>query len=178
VRSPLRTLSAFWWQACCVVVVNFVVIGVVVLRGDPPGLAPVEVAPANGARTVSTRPIIRLSFPRAIDPASLRPVLRLDPPIPGDLTVSGPNASFVPAEVLQPNTTYTLTVGSGVRDTTGRSYDAESRLQFQTRMPRLVVVRREALVRNAWGIDPQSGQEWRITNEKNGVQSVVTSSPT
>ncbi len=159
-RDPARR---FWGWAGLVVLLNFLLIGIVLARGDQREVEPTRVSPHDGATAISTRPLIRLDFPRPIDPDSARALVRLDPPTPGEVTVAGGILTLVPSRALLPNTTYSIVLSPGVREATGRVSRREQRFTFRTRASRLVVRRPDGATQTLWGIEPMSGRTWRIS---------------
>src|SRR5471030_46002 len=91
--SPMTRLSfvswGFWTRASLILLVNFFVIGAIVVRGDPRDVVPTSLSPSNGATNVSTRPTIQVTYASPMNEASLRASFQISPPVPGDLEVSG-----------------------------------------------------------------------------------------
>ena len=92
---------------------------------EEPGLTsecPIVVStiPANGATGVSLNSLVTATFNKAIDPATINSstftLKRGATPIAGLVTYSGLTAVFSPAVNFLPNTTYTGTITTGVRD--------------------------------------------------------------
>ncbi len=64
--------------------------------------------PRDGARDVSTRATLRATLARAPAAEAAAPILVLEPAVEGELRVEGRELTFVPAEALAPDTTYTV----------------------------------------------------------------------
>ncbi|HYH92658.1 MAG TPA: Ig-like domain-containing protein [Candidatus Saccharimonadales bacterium] len=82
------------------------------------------------AKRVAVDTAFTISFDRAVDAASVRAAIRLDPPVEGilseDTVVDGlPRFTFIPAERLRADTTYRLVV-DGARDDDGLAIDGAS----------------------------------------------------
>jgi Tol biopolymer transport system component len=168
-------LEGFWRWAALVVVVNFLIIGVVLLRGDQRQGGPTSVIPAAGAIGISTRPIIRLTFQSPPELASAKQFVSLDPPSPVSVDVTGNTLTLNPLGALLPNTAYALVLHPGLRETNGTTRRQEERLAFQTRSSRLIVVRRAASKKSAWAVDPSAGKTWRLTPDGVDVAAIAPS---
>ena len=92
---------------------------------EEPGLTslcPIVVStiPANGATGVSLNSLVTATFNKGIDPATINTstftLKQGTTPIAGLVTYSGLTAVFSPAVNFAPNTTYTGTITTGVRD--------------------------------------------------------------
>ncbi len=153
----------FWRWAGLVVVVNCVLIGIVLLRGDRRETLPVAISPTDGSTGVSTRPVIKLTFSRPIDPTSAAGSIGLLPPIDGQISVNGSEVDFIPAHLLAPQTSYTIDVRPGLREINGQVARRDLRYAFQTRSTRLIILRQDGSSKSAWGIDPATGRSWQIT---------------
>lgn len=104
-----------------------------------PGVCPVvkSTNPANAATAVPLNQIITITFneemnPETINQASFTLVGTAN--VPGTLTYNGTNAtmSFVPAAPLAPNTTYTGTVKSTIKDLKGNALQTNYVWTFST----------------------------------------------
>jgi hypothetical protein len=87
----------------------------------------VSLTPANHATNVSTTTTITVVFSKAMDALSITSgtftLLSNNTAIPGAVTASGDgvNAVFTPNSALQPNTTYTVQLSSGITDLEGQA---------------------------------------------------------
>lgn len=80
---------------------------------------------ANGAVNVPVNAKIGATFSEAMDPATINTSTYLlthgGVVVPGTVRYSGVSATFVPASNLAPNTTYTVTITTGVKDVAGNA---------------------------------------------------------
>ncbi len=110
-----------------------VAIAAALLVGQPRALHVVDVSPAAGAIDVSPASQIFVTFSRPLD-ASLRPgAVVLSPATDGLVSVAGRRAAFTPRHRLQADTAYTLTIGGGIRDRSGRALASAVVSTFRTR---------------------------------------------
>jgi Tol biopolymer transport system component len=161
--TPQTRGHSFWWWAGALVAINFLVIAAIVLRGDQRVDAPVAISPAPGALNVSTRPILHLSYARAIDATSAERSLSLQPATAGEIQTSGADVTFIPKRPLLPDTWYTLTVLPSLRQTNGEVTRYTERLAFETRPSRLLIDRRLGDRASIWAAEPKSGKSWEVT---------------
>src|SRR5439155_16356643 len=128
--------------------------GLVLIRGGGGDRRPMRVTTWAGGSGVSARAVIRVEYPRALDGGSARAAFRLEPPAEGTISVVGRELVFTPAGPLLPGTSYAIVMAAGARELTGRSSNGEVRTTFQTRAPRLIVLRGPRGGRAAWIVDP------------------------
>jgi hypothetical protein len=108
--------------------------------GTPDSTAPyiVSVSPTDGEIDVNTTLGIRVTFNEAVDPASFDPTVSFTVEtsgavqLAGTIRVNGAIATFVPSEFLQPNTSYTVTITTGIRDLAGNSLTSGKQWHFET----------------------------------------------
>jgi Tol biopolymer transport system component len=168
-------LTGFWTRAAALSLGLLALTALVLIRGDRGDLRPLRVTPADGATSVSVRPVIRLEYAHALDPEAARAAFRIEPPVDGTLNVVGRELAFTPARPLVPGTTYAVVVAAGARELTGRSSRADLRATFQTRAPRLVVLRGPRGGRGAWVVDPERGSGSRVSDPGDDVALVAPS---
>lgn len=106
------------------------------LTGEP---APVVVTtnPVHGAADVLLGSEITATFGEPIDPTTLTNASFLvyapgHVPVPGSVTVTGVNATFIPAYPLAPNTTYVVDIEPAAKDLEGVPLAAEYEWTFTT----------------------------------------------
>jgi Tol biopolymer transport system component len=150
----MHQVGRFWTWVSFVVVGNFLLIGLVLFLEARADLRPVEMAPADGSHGVSTRPVIEVRFRHPMDPTSLRASFHIDPAIEGTLDVQDNGLTFRPDRSLSPGTSYTVTIAAGVLDAAGRASVETARAAFQTRLSRLLVMRRTGSAWELWVVDP------------------------
>jgi uncharacterized repeat protein (TIGR03803 family) len=98
--------------------------------------------PANGATAVAagTTPIV-LTFNKAVDPTTLTGVNLVGSGIVATtVSASGTTVSLAPTAALQPGTTYTLVIPSGVADLFGNRFGTTQHLSFTTAASTTVAV--------------------------------------
>jgi uncharacterized protein YfaS (alpha-2-macroglobulin family) len=97
-----------------------------------PTFQALEVSPAPDARFVPFNAVVNVTFSHQPDAATLGPNLSISPPVAGAWQVNGRIATFVPTRPLAASASYTVTLGTGVRDTSGRTLAAGKQWQFAT----------------------------------------------
>ena len=108
--------------------------------GPPPDTTPPTVSstsPAKGVIWVSVSTAIRATFSEALDPATITTatfaVRAGSTYIKGTVSYSGTTATFTPSSSLAYRTTYTATIGTGVRDLAGNAMQSSYAWSFTTR---------------------------------------------
>jgi hypothetical protein len=99
---------------------------------DPPR---VELrSPAVGSTGLSGRPVFQLEFSEYVDRASVRSALSLNPRQEGELELSwrGRGLRIRPERPLPPDRTWTLELGTGVRDMAGNTLAHPLRVPFSS----------------------------------------------
>ncbi|HCL06745.1 MAG TPA: hypothetical protein DHW64_12650 [Chitinophagaceae bacterium] len=110
----------------------------VVEENGTKGLCPevVSTTPLNNATGVSLNSPITASFNEALDPASINAttfkVMQGTTPIAGILSYTGVTATFSPTVNLAPNTVYTATLTTGIRDPAKNAMIANYTWSFTT----------------------------------------------
>ena len=92
--------------------------------------------PVDGAEAVALNGQIAISFSEAMDPVSLNPeTITMTGPggsVAGTVTYAGNIATFTPESQLTSNSTYTMTIGTGVMDLTGNTLATPEIWSFTT----------------------------------------------
>jgi len=108
--------------------------------GSAPDTTPPTVSstsPAKGVIWVSVSTAIRATFSEALDPATITTatfaVRAGSTYIKGTVSYSGTTATFTPSSSLAYRTTYTATIGTGVRDLAGNAMQSSYAWSFTTR---------------------------------------------
>lgn len=106
-------------------------------QSSPQNLAVAFTDPARGATGVPTNKQIAAAFTRSLDPASVTnsSFTVTGPqglPVPGTGAFQGVTATFSPTSALAPNTTYSATLGSELRDLSGQTLGAPYQWTFTT----------------------------------------------
>jgi len=93
-------------------------------------------SPANNATNVSRNNVIEISFSTAMDPATINSstiiVKRGTTVVPGTVTYDGITATFTPTDTFLALKEYTVTITTGAKSMTGKSFDATSETKFTT----------------------------------------------
>jgi hypothetical protein len=88
--------------------------------------------PADGSTDVPATTTIRLTFDRLMDTASVEQAIALDPAAAFQASWSGETVTLTPNAPLAFGTDYTLTVGTGARDTGGSALPEPITIHFAT----------------------------------------------
>jgi Tol biopolymer transport system component len=155
--------------ALVVIVALLASIGIVVARGDRVGVAVLAAAPAEGAQTASVRSAVRLVFAEPMDVNSLDGRLDVQPSISGTLRASGAAVIWTPAQALEPDADYTVTVRAGGVSVRGRAMLRDHALHFRTRRPRVAYLAPSQGAADLYLLDPGTGETKRVTSEPYGV---------
>jgi hypothetical protein len=109
-----------------------------VLLSRPAPLRVVATEPAEGA-AVPARSRVVVTFSRPVDEAWAETALLVSPEVDGFVSAGGRRLAFTPRGGFRPDTEYTVTIGSQVRDRGGRTLAAPVTIRFRTRGASLVV---------------------------------------
>lgn len=91
--------------------------------------------PASSAKDISTGAVIRATFSDYMDPATINTsTFLVSGAVTGTVTYDNfsKTASFIPSTALLKNTTYTVTLTTGMRNTAGNSFASHYSWQFTT----------------------------------------------
>lgn len=96
----------------------------------------VSTSPEDGATDVMLNKVITASFSKVMNPFTMNSATFLlsdgTTPISGAITYSGNTAAFKPSVLLLPNTLYTATITTGVRDSSGNATASNYTWTFRT----------------------------------------------
>ncbi len=96
----------------------------------------VSTSPVDGATDVMLNKVITASFSKVMNPVTMNSATFLlsdgTTPISGTITYSGNTAAFKPSVLLLPNTLYTATITTGVRDSSGNATASNYTWTFRT----------------------------------------------
>jgi TolB protein len=107
--------------------------------GDQVGARVNATIPAAGSLAPAlVRLVARLDAP--IQAASVTGRLTLDPPVAGQITVTGAEVWFTPSEPLQPGVAYTARLAAGARSESGRELKQDYTWSFTVRSPAIVFI--------------------------------------
>lgn len=163
----------FWLGVAALALLLTVASVVIVLQGSRAGLRARALQPAPES-IASVRPAIRLTFTRPVARESVEGAVTIAPPVPFDLSWAENELRILPRTALQAETTYTVTVGPGVRDAAGSPLVGEIGWRFHTRQPRLAYLRpasEEAA--ELWLTDVQGGPGERLSAPGQAVQDLT-----
>jgi hypothetical protein len=154
------------------------------------GLATETIVPADGVAGVSVDTPIAVVFDQALDPQSVGDdILTIDPDVPGSLdVVAAPGAAGLqdssarilrlqPSGPLDPNTTYQVTLGPGLRGADGAVMPAGLSWSFTTGAPsatisnQIVFLSDRAGIANLWAMNPDGSNQRQLSAELSPVTS-------
>ena len=92
----------------------------------PPADIPTVLSATPTGTTVSTSSYISASFNREMNKASVESALSITPSVSGTFSWSGNTMRYTPSGSLPEGTYYTVTIGSGAKDTEGNNLDCGS----------------------------------------------------
>ncbi len=158
------------------------------------GLATEAVVPADASAGISVFTPIALVFDQALDPESVNDdILTIEPGIAGSLdVVAAPGAAgleddatrilrFQPSGPLDPNTTYQVTLGPGLRGADGAGMPAGLAWSFTTGAPsttlsnQVVFLSDRAGIANLWAMNPDGSNQRQLSAELSPVTSYAVS---
>ena len=93
--------------------------------------------PPNGARDVSTRAAIQITFSQPMDHAGVEARLQIDPPLDGRTHWTGETLTYRPTGTLVPTSTYTVTLEAGALAQNGSATLPATTWRFRVGQPRL-----------------------------------------
>ncbi len=129
----------YYVRILAVVVLLLGIIGVLIWRGPQQRDVSVLARSPEGQAVPAGAPL-RITFSRAVDRLSLEQQFQLVPPATGSFAWDGNILTFRPDQPLQSNTTYTVTIRAGLRDSAGRANQQPITWSFRTRAPRLLIL--------------------------------------
>jgi hypothetical protein len=154
------------------------------------GLTVETIVPADGVDGVAVTTPIALVFDEALDPQSVQDsLLTLSPEVAGSLDLIEPPGAgglgggglrilrFQPSGPLDPNTTYQVTLGPGLRGADGASMPAGMSWSFTTGAPtatlsnQIVFLSDRAGVANLWAMNPDGSNQHQLSVELSPVTS-------
>ncbi len=104
----------------------------------------VSYSPADGARDVSTRATIRITFSQPMDRAGVEARFQIDPPVDGRFLWTEETLAFRPTGTLVATGTYTVTLDAGAPAQSGRATLPAMAWHFRVGQPRLLYIARDA----------------------------------
>jgi len=92
----------------------------------------VELSPADSSTFVPPNAVINVVFSRPVDQATLAANVSISPKVEGTFQQQGRTMTFVPTRPLSLNSTFTVTLGTGIHDTSGEPLPAAKTWRFTT----------------------------------------------
>jgi hypothetical protein len=154
------------------------------------GLAADTIMPADGAEGISTRTPIAVAFDRSLDPGSVDDGLfTIQPDVAGSLdVVEAPGAAgmgepglrmlrFLPSAPLEANTTYQVTIGTGLVGADGAALAAPVSWRFTTGAPlaslsnQIVFLSDRGGIDNLWAMNPDGTGQRQLSSELSPITS-------
>ena len=142
----------------------------------------VSYSPADGARDVSTRAAIRITFSQPMDHAGVEARFQIDPPVEGRVLWTEGTFVFRPTGTLVPTLTYTVTLQAGAPARGGHATLPATAWRFRVGQPRLLYIARDEAGHfqlYAAGNPPQQlskgdGEVWDYTPHPEGTSIVYS----
>ena len=163
-------------------------------RAVSSGLAASIVMPADEAEGISTRTPIAVFFDRTLDPDTLDDdTFSIQPDAPGSVeVVEAPGAAgmaepglrvlrFLPSAPLQANTTYEVTLATGLVGTDGAAQAAPITWRFTTGAPlaslsnQIVFISDRGGVDNVWAMNPDGTGQRQLSSELSPITMYAAS---
>ncbi|GEM_PF-3687606 len=174
-RSP--TDRRFWRGALGLIVAIAAAIGLVILRGSTVNIS-MTTTPPNGT-LISSKTLIGLTFPTAMQPQSVESRLTIAPALAGRWSwdLNGVHSDrvvwFIPAQPPTVGMTYRANLTKGAQATNGRSVAHDTVWSFTIRPPSLLFLRATpggpSNIRNLWTANADGSGLRQITNEPTGI---------
>jgi Tol biopolymer transport system component len=167
--------SRFDRTVLLVVFAGLLLVGALLWRGDRVGVQIAAVYPAGGATNVSVRSGIQVVFSQEMAIGPETPV-QLSPPVVGVTRWDGRSVAFVPAQPLEPGTTYTVTVDAGLESRQGRPFLRPYTWRFQTGQSRVLHITWDDEDRSQIAlVNPDGSDARQLTQEVYGVVDFAVS---
>jgi Tol biopolymer transport system component len=166
-------LTRFDRAVLIVALVLLALIGATLLLGDRVGVTLIDVSPLGTARSTS---VIAIRFSETMDRASVEPRFRLEPPVSGAITWSGPIMRFRPTEAFTPDADYTAVLEAGAQSAAGRAVLSEYRFSFTIAPPRVAYLApADGVPQNVHLSDPALGGQQQLTYSPSGIYDFAVS---
>jgi TolB protein len=165
----LNDWSRFDRTVLLVIATGLLLVVVLLWRGDRVGVQIADVYPEEGAANVSVRSGLRVIFSQEMAIGPEMPV-QLSPPVTGVTRWDGRTLAFIPAQPLQPGTTYTVTVAAGLESRQGRPFLRPYTWHFETGQSRVLYITWDEEDRSQIAVvNPDSSAGRQLTQEVYGV---------
>lgn len=162
----------FWIVVITVVLLLVVASVAVVAIGGTPTLRARTVSPPADS-TAGTAASIAVTFARPMNQESLNGKVFITPAVPFELGWIENELRILPLAPLQPDATYTITIGPGLQDSTGTEMGGTIEWQFRTRLPRIAYIRPTGLdgFGELWWSDQDGSDAVQVSSENQRVTS-------
>jgi Tol biopolymer transport system component len=145
-------------------------VGITIFVGENRGVLAQTNLPEDGS--VGAYQIIRFTFSESIDSEMAYDLISLSPVHEGYLEwVNETTMQFVPLKPFELNTTYTLSLNTGVINSNAREVKQAQVWHFTVREPRVVFLLTDANQSGLWSIDLNGGEPKRLSSEQIKVLS-------
>jgi Tol biopolymer transport system component len=129
----------FTWRIGLTSLLLALITGLLIWRGPPlRDIGLITRSPAGGEVPIGSA--VSLTFSRAVDRAAAEQSFALSPATDGRFFWQGNTLSFQPAQPLQPDTEYRVTLSTALRDNQGSANRTALGWTFRTRSPALVLI--------------------------------------
>ena len=143
--------------------------GVVLAAGDHVGVRPTNLLPTPGSAPPVTTSI-QVTFPEAMDTATVEERLSTDPATTGSMTWSGRTLVYTPELALTPGQAITVNLEPGATTQTGRRMERRTSWSFTPRQPGIMYLApADAQVRSLWYRSPDGGDPREVYAPEHGI---------
>ncbi len=125
--------------------------------------------------TVPAGAAISFTFSRPVDRRSAEQSFVITPVVPGRFFWSDRTLTFRPTRPLEPETSYQVTIKTGLRDAQGRANSTEAVWTFRTRSPQLLLVAAPGATPALWLSAADSSAAQPALDAPEGVNGVAIS---
>ena len=150
----------------------------------PAGLSARTVVPAQGTQGIAVTSPIAVIFDRPLDPQTVSDsAFTITPSVPGNVTLTAPEGAaglrddaqrilrYTPSGSLPVNTTFTVTIGGGIRGTDGSRPATPLSWTFTTGAPssslgnQVVFLSKRSGIANLWAMNPDGSNQHEVSAE-------------
>jgi len=93
-----------------------------------------SISPSSGSQGISINSGLRMTFNQTVDHVSAESKFSITPAVEGSFSWDGRTMIFQPAEALAFNTTYTVSLASGINSSSGFDSEADQSFNFATEL--------------------------------------------
>lgn len=139
-KQRLGSVTSFDATVLTVIAVLLITIAVVVVRGVQVGMSVVAQTPSPEFADAPLRMPISVQFDDLLASEAAQAQVTISPPISGVVSIAGDTLRFTPAEPLQADTAYTVTVSAGLSGVRGRKLIDPLVWRFRTGQGRILFI--------------------------------------